>query len=224
MLWKVFGRRSPWPPTFLAMAARAVGCRVKVTGTPLKTNVFFVSNHLSWIDILALGGAARTAFISKDDVARWPVIGWLAAQNDTVFVARTQRGDAGAQVDALRAALTRHKPVTLFAEGTTGDGATLLPFKPSLFAALTPPPGPIQVQPVYLDYGAAAPDVAWVGTEEAGANALRVMGRKGPLSLTIHFLEPFDPEPLADRKAIAAEARKRIEARLQPSLTAIAAV
>jgi 1-acyl-sn-glycerol-3-phosphate acyltransferase len=206
------------------MAARAVGCRVKVIGAPLKTNVFFVSNHLSWIDILALGGAAHTAFISKDDVARWPVIGWLAAQNDTVFVARTQRGDAGAQVDALRNALVKPKPVTLFAEGTTGDGTTLLAFKPSLFAALVPTPGPIQVQPVYLDYGAATPEIAWVGTEEAGANAMRVMGRKGPLPLTIHFLEPFDPEAFPDRKAIAAEARKRIEACLQPSLTPIPAV
>ncbi|HEX7782077.1 MAG TPA: lysophospholipid acyltransferase family protein [Sphingobium sp.] len=200
------------------MAARAVGCRVAITGVPLRQSVLLVSNHVSWIDILALGGAARTTFISKDDVERWPVIGWLAAQNDTIFIARSRRGDAGAQVHVLRDALARQRPVTLFAEGTTGDGKSLLPFKPSLFAAIIPAPGRMRVQPVYLDYGDAAPDIAWVGTEEAGANALRVMGRKGPLPLTIHFLDSFDPADFPDRKAIAAEARKRIEARLQPSL------
>lgn len=193
------------------MAARAVGARVTTQGKKLTRDVFYVANHVSWIDILAMGGASGCAFISKDDVAAWPIIGWLAAQNNTVFIGRDKRRDVTAHVDLVRIAMERHQPITLFPEGTTGDGISLLPFKPALFAVMLPPPRALRVQPVYIDYGKAAHDIAWFGEESAGANAVRVVGRKGPLPITLHFLEPFDPSEHPDRKAISAEAQKRIE-------------
>jgi 1-acyl-sn-glycerol-3-phosphate acyltransferase len=66
------------------------------------------------------------------------------------------------------------------------------------------------IQPVHIDYGAEAAAIAWHGDEPAGANAMRVLGRKGPLPVTLRFLEPFDPAACADRKAIAALAQDRI--------------
>ena len=74
------------------MAARSVGARVRIEGAPQGGDMFLLANHVSWIDILALGGATGTAFVSHDGVAGWPVIGWLAAQNNTLFVARERRG------------------------------------------------------------------------------------------------------------------------------------
>lgn len=217
LLWKLGGCHSPWPRRFLMLAARAVGVRVQILGTPLRRDVFFVANHLSWIDILALGGATGAAFISKDDVADWPLVGWLARQNNTLFVARHRRNGVGKQVDAVRTAMAGHQPIALFPEGTTGDGHALLPFKASLFAVMMPPPRDLLVQPVCMDYGAAAPGIAWTDRESTGANALRVLGRPEKLAVRLHFLAPFDPEDFPDRKAIAAEARKRIEACLAPS-------
>ena len=172
--------------------------------------MFLLANHVSWIDIVALGGATGTAFVSHDGVARWPVIGWLAAQNNTLFIARDRRGALAGQIEALRAAMTGHQPVTLFPEGTTSDGSGLLPFKPSLLAVLLPPPRAVLIQPVHIDYGDATGDIAWHGDEGAGANAARVLARKGRLRVTLRFLEPFDPAACADRKAIAALARDRI--------------
>lgn len=172
--------------------------------------MFLLANHVSWIDILALGGATGAAFVSHDGVARWPVIGWLAAQNNTLFVARERRGALSGQLDALRAALLGHQPVALFPEGTTSDGSRLLPFKPSLLAVLLPPPRAVMIQPVHIDYGVETPAIAWHGDEAAGTNAKRVLGRKGPVIVTLRFLAPFDPAACADRKVIAAMARERI--------------
>lgn len=185
---------------------------MEIVGTPLRHDVFFVANHVSWIDILALGGATGTAFISKDDVEGWPVVGWLAKQNNTLFVSRDRRHGISGQIDRVRAAMAGHQPVALFPEGTTSDGITLLPFKPSLLAVMMPPPRALRVQPVYVDYGPAAPEIAWLGEEGAGENALRVMSRPGPLRLKLHFLEPFDPAAFPDRKALSAETRARIAA------------
>ncbi len=210
--WRLVRRRSPWPSRFLSLAARAIGARVILEGHPAQGDIFLLANHVSWIDILALGGATGTAFVSKDGVARWPVVGWLAAQNNTVFVSRERRGGLSGQMDALRSALTGHQPVTLFPEGTTGDGETLLPFKPTLLATLFPPPRPVIIQPVHIDYGAAVGDIAWVGDEPAVGNVLRILRRKGRLPVTIRFLSPFDPATCANRKAMAALARDRIAA------------
>ncbi len=204
---------SRWPRRFLALAARSIGARVTVEGAPRNRDIFFIANHVSWLDILVLGGASGAAFISHDGVAGWPLVGWLARQNNTIFVARADRHAVRDQITALRDALERHQPVALFPEGTTGDGTALLPFKPALLAGLMPPPRDLDIQPVWIDYGAAAADIAWHGSEPAGANAKRLFGRKGTLPVTLHFLDPFDPEDYPDRKAVADEARNRMLAR-----------
>lgn len=216
LLHRLSRRPSPWPSRFLALAARCVGARVRIEGRPLGHDAFYVSNHVSWIDILALGGHADCAFVAHDGVAGWPIIGWLAEQNHTLFVAREARRHVRRQVDELREALASHRPVAIFPEGTTGDGTVLLPFKPSLLAVMTPPPRDMLVQPVFIDYGAAAPAIAWFDDEPAGRNAARVLARRGRLPVTLRFLEPFDPRDFPDRKAIAAEAQKRIAACLPP--------
>lgn len=212
LVWKALARPSPWPRRFLALAARSVGARIRVEGIRADRDIFILANHVSWIDILALGGATGAAFVSHDGVAKWPVIGWLAAQNNTLFVARERRGALAGQMDALRAAIGGHQPVALFPEGTTSDGTGLLPFKPSLLAVLLPPPRSVLIQPVHIDYGLEVASIAWVGDEPPGANAKRLLGRKDTLPVTIRFLEPFDPADCTDRKQIAALARDRIAA------------
>ncbi|HEX7742625.1 MAG TPA: lysophospholipid acyltransferase family protein, partial [Sphingobium sp.] len=210
LLWRAAGRRSPWPPRFMALAARAVGARVRIEGHPFHGDSFIIANHVSWVDILALGGTTGAAFVAHDGIAAWPVIGWLAAQNNTLFVARKRRGALTAQIDALRAALAGHQPVALFPEGTTSDGNGLLPFKPSLLAVLLPPPRAVMIQPVHIDYGAATADIAWHSDEPAGVNVKRLLERRGRLDVTLRFLEPFDPAACPDRKHLAAVAHQKI--------------
>ena len=209
-LWRAAGRQSPWPPRFLALAARSVGARVRIDGHPFRGDSFIIANHVSWVDILALGGATGAAFVAHDGIARWPIIGWLAAQNNTLFVARDRRGALSSQLDALRAALAGHQPVALFPEGTTSNGSGLLPFKPSLLAVLLPPPRSVRIQPVHIDYGPSTAEISWHDDEPAGKNVKRLLERRGRLDVTLRFLEPFDPAICPDRKALAAMAQERI--------------
>jgi 1-acyl-sn-glycerol-3-phosphate acyltransferase len=213
-LWRGLGLASPWPRPFLRIAARACGMRVRVTGTPLRHNVLYIANHLSWIDIPALGGVTGAVFVAQHRINEWPVFGWLARLNDTLFVTRTDRLGVATQIDALRAAFGRHPRLALFPEGTTTDGSHLLPFKAPLFAALDPPPPGLRIQPVVLDFDRAGRDLAWIGVETAPANAWRVFRRKGHFEVTLHFLDPFDPAAFAGRKAISAECRRQIATRL----------
>lgn len=208
-LTRATGRRSNWPRRFLARVARISGVVVEVRGTPLPADVLFVSNHVSWLDIPIIAGATGTAFVANSGVKEWPLVGWLASLNNTVFVDRGDRAGVHGQVQAVRTALARHQPVAIFPEGTTS--VDLMAFKPSLLEVVAPPPRAIRVQPLRLDYGAAI-DLAWIGEEPALDNAWRVLTRPGRFTVRLECLEPFDPLMAGDRKAVAAEARQRIVA------------
>ena len=214
--WRLFRLPSPWPRRFLKWVGRSAGMRAELIGAPLRSNVLFVANHLSWLDIMLIAGASGAAFVSKDDVARWPVIGWLASLNNTVFIARTDRNAVRGQADALRSALAGGQPVALFPEGTTEGGVEVLPFRASLLASLFPPLPGLKVQPIAIDYGAAGSDIAWVGEEPAAANAKRVLSRRGTTPVTIRFLDPIDPAQVGDRKQLAAMTRAAIVDALRP--------
>ncbi len=217
-LYRVFAYGSPFPMLFLRFTARVVGARVKIIGTPLRRDVFFIANHLSWIDILSLAGATGTAFVAKQELAEVPVIGWLCRLNRTVFVKRENRLGVAEQINALREALEDNWSVTVFPEGTVTDGQSLLPFKSSMLSVLEPPPPGVLVQPVMLDYGDNAEEIGWVGDESGLHNAMRIMARSGTFRLRITYLEPFSPEDHRGRKAIAAKAREEIEAALVAAL------
>ncbi|WP_448662134.1 lysophospholipid acyltransferase family protein [Sphingomonas sp. CJ20] len=217
-LFRLFRLPSPWPRHFLGTAARIAGARVRTVGTPLKRDVFYVSNHLSWIDILALGGASGTAFVAKAEIGASPVVGWLAGLNRTVYVKRENRLGVADQINQLRDALADNWAITVFPEGTTTDGQSLLPFKTPMLRVLEPPPPGVMVQPVMLDYGPAGEDIGWIGQESGINNARRVLSRPGSFALRVHFLEPFVPADFPGRKAIAAESRRRIETALVAAL------
>src|SRR5215213_3442458 len=123
--------RSPWPRRFLGAAAWIVGARVRVEGSPVTRHTLLVANHTSWLDILLLAGATGCAFVAKDELGH-PFIHWLADQNATVYVKRSHVRGAKDQAIAIAKSLEGDQPVAIFAEGTTGPGTHLLPFRTTL--------------------------------------------------------------------------------------------
>ena len=215
-VWRLLRVPSPWPRRFLRGAAWIVGARMRVRGRPPSGSALIVSNHCGWLDILILGGATGAAFAAKAELATVPLVGRLCRINRTIFIDRVDRRAIPHQAARIHEALAEG-PVVVFPEGTTSDGVTLLPFKPALLQALDPPPPGVLVQPVFLDYGPAAPEIAWAeATGEDGAqNGLCILGRRGTVSVTINYLDSFDPAQVGDRKAITAEARRRIVEAMQ---------
>lgn len=209
-IWRLFRQNSPWPRLFLLSISWTSGIATATTGTRIRRNVFYAANHHSWIDIPVMSGVTGCTFVANDGIEGWPLIGWLCKINNTIFVSRENKLSIGNQVDDLREAMTSDQPVTIFPEGTTHDGTGLLPFKPSLFAALVPPPPGMLVQPVYINYGHHTPRIAWIGDEKVTDNFWRLLSYLKPITATLHFLDPFDPAHYPDRKAISAEVRSRI--------------
>ena len=204
---RLVGREQAWVRRFLKCAGRLLGLRVTVEGRPVTGDVLYVANHITWLDILALGGATNTRFIAKDEIARWALVGDLARLAGTVFVARDRRGATRAQADAVVGALHEGRPVTLFAEGGTGDGLVIEPFRPALFASAVE--AKVPVQPVAIDYGRGRERYAWPDGVGFAEEAKRMLNRAEPVAVTLRFLAPLDAGAL-DRKALAAQSREEI--------------
>lgn len=205
------GHRLIVPPVFLAGVGWLAGLRVRTEDAPAPRPLLLVSNHVSWLDILALAGVARVAFVAKDNLTEQPFLHWLARQNATVFIARDRRGTIAQQVRAIEAGLARRRLV-VFPEGTTGDGRQMFPFKSALLAAAEGARADgmaVTVQPVALVYH-EADEIAWVGEEPGLHNVLRVLGRVRPVHLTVRYCGPLRGAQLEGRKAMAGAAQAAV--------------
>ena len=121
-----------WSRQLLAM----LGVRLRYQGA-LQADAslphgLIVANHISFLDIFVVNAIAPTAFVSKDEVRNWPLIGWLSLHTDTLFLERGSRNAAQRARENLVHHLSRGKRVALFPEGTTTRGDTVLPFHSAL--------------------------------------------------------------------------------------------
>jgi len=119
--------------------ARAIGLRVETHGSPSATRPLLVlSNHTSYLDIVALGSVINGGFVAKSEVGTWPGFGTIARLGRTVFVER-RRASSRRGGDAIFTRLMEGEPLILFPEGTSNDGNRVLPFKSALLAVADPP-------------------------------------------------------------------------------------
>jgi 1-acyl-sn-glycerol-3-phosphate acyltransferase len=149
-----------------AKLLRLLGVQLTVNGRFLPGAQLVVSNHVSWLDILAVHAVCPQArFVSKADVRAWPLLGWLIGAAGTLFIERESKRDALRVVHQMAAALQRGDTVAVFPEGTTGTGHALLPFHANLLQAALP--HAIPVQPLALRFSEpghpVSPAVAFVG-------------------------------------------------------------
>lgn len=160
-----------------------LGVRVRACGAEsLPRPALLAANHLSWLDILVLSACTGSTFVSKAEVARWPLLGWFAQVGGTVFV---RRGDGESALEVRRAMadhLRQGARLVFFPEGTTGDGHAIRRFRPRLFASALE--AGVPVCPVVLHYRertgvGCSPEVAFVGEETIVANLLRLLARPG---------------------------------------------
>ncbi|KQT64318.1 MULTISPECIES: lysophospholipid acyltransferase family protein [unclassified Aureimonas] len=214
------------------LACRLIGLRVVTRGVPCAARpLLLVANHQSWADILALGQVAEVSFIAKAEVRSWPVFGWLAVLQRTVFVAREERGRTAEQADAIAERLSEGDAMVLFAEGTTSDGNGLLPFKTALFGAAQAAirrsgAAEVAVQPVAVAYTRLhgmpmgryfRPLAAWPGDVTLGPHLLAFL-KEGAIDVEVSFGEPIAFSAASDRKTVGRRTEAEVRRLLAESL------
>lgn len=202
------------PKLFHTVLLKILGIRVTIQGV-LKHNVplIVVANHISWLDILVIGASFPCYFIAKSDIAGWPILGFLAKLQNTIFVNRKARGAAiGAQVIEITNALKQNKTIVLFPEGTTSDGNRILKFKSALLEAARAGDNyqPF-IQPLCLHYQKTVgmplnrnkrPFVAWYGDADLIPH-LKSMLYYTPIDVNIQIGDAFLYDDFNSRQEMA---------------------
>jgi 1-acyl-sn-glycerol-3-phosphate acyltransferase len=192
---------------------RIFGLRSVRIGTPLPDPVLFVANHTSWIDIELLHSQRAACFVAKAEIARWPLVGWLAASGGTIFHRRGSNHSLAAVMQTMVERLRGGRSVAVFPEGGTGHNGVLKVFHARIFQAALD--APVPVQPVALRFarhGRRVIDAGFREHENFMGNLLRMLG-EAPLDAEVHFLAPVPAMPEA-RRRMAELARERIAAAL----------
>lgn len=184
-----------------------LGIKISVSGVICRDRpTLYLCNHLSYLDIPALGAVLRARFVSKAEVANWPLFGFLAKLQNTVFVER--RGKlVQKQGNILKRQLDSKNSLVLFPEGTSTDGTTPpRPFKSSLLQAVIDDNAKaFSIQPVSIAcYGkdGRAAFYPWYGDMTLVPHLWKIYGING-LSVNLTFHPPFSSKQFADRKALA---------------------
>lgn len=178
--------------------------------------VLYTANHVSYVDIVALGASLDARFIAKSEVARWPLFGLLATLSGSLFIERDRR-QAQAQSNRIATHLTRGDRLCLFPEGTSSDGRQVLPFKSALFHGLSGEG--LSIQPVTIAYREdPQARYAWHGDMTLVPHLLDILGRKGTV-VELVFHDPVDPRAFASRKALARHVENKVRAGLESPCT-----
>ena len=179
-----------------------------------------ISNHLSYLDIVVFAALHPCVFVSKAEIRRWPVVGWMTTMSGTVYVERGHGGSAMRARKGMQAALDAGLPVVFFPEGTTSNGSQLLKFHSGLLSQVTAGGAPVTA--AYLRYSlvedngpdvSVADDVCYWGDRSMLAHIFKFLGLRG-VRAEVRFAE----EPIAfssdglHRKKAAVEARSAVAA------------
>lgn len=198
---------------------KLIGVRLHVHGEISQTRpLMLVANHISWSDILILGSITPLCFIAKDEVKKWPGISFLSRLQRTVFINRNRRSDVANQANSIASRLIEGDVMVLFAEGTTGDGNKIKPYKSALFGAPQSALDKdsmkeIAIQPIALAYNNLhgmplgrfhQTIAAWPGDVPLGSHFIKFI-KSGAFDVDVSFGDEHIFDENTKRKVIASE-------------------
>jgi 1-acyl-sn-glycerol-3-phosphate acyltransferase len=194
-----------------------LNAKVTISGNPPQRPFFLVSNHQTLLDMVLLWAVTDTAYVSKHDIADWPVIGTMARGMNTIFINRENIRDTARVNELIHHALDERLGITMFAEGGCGDGTQVLPFKPPLLQPVAIKGVPVHYATINYSTPQGCPPPGTVMVWRQGvsftqycADVMRLPGFDATID--------FGSAPLAgnDRKKLASELWEKVKERYVP--------
>ncbi len=212
-------QRAEWLNGFCRRILRNMNITVRSEGS-YPTHGMLISNHLGYLDILALGGLHRCVFVSKAELLDVPVVGWMTMMAGTVYVERGRGGSSARAREGMLGAAEAGIPVTFFPEGTTTNGSTVGPFHSGLLALALEAEQPVTAAFVSYrltqDNGpgiTVGDDVCYWGDDATMLpHVFRLVSLRG-IEIHVRIADApiqFSAAAKADRKEAANEAREAV--------------
>ena len=172
------------------------GLKIILKGQISKESNAFVSNHISFLDIIVLNSLIPSNFIAKSEIKNWPVIGHLSSKTGTIFIKRGDTNDIDHVVNVMKDYINRNKKIIFFPEGRIGNGVDIKKFHSKLFNSISESNS--IVQPIFIRYPLDYPNniksddtVCWADkTQTLIKISLRCLGRSST-NVMVNFEKPI---------------------------------
>lgn len=200
--------RANWLQDAASTALQRIGMDVVADGDP-PLHGLVVSNHLSYLDVLAYASTMPCAFVAKQDVRKWPVFGAFGTMAGTIYVNRARGAANGGAVRSIEEALAAGVPVVLFPEGTSSDGSKVLPFHARFFEPAIRAGALVTAAAIgYASSTAEEAALAYHDRDIFAAHLVRTLGQRG---LTARVAFATAAKCYADRKEAARATQAEVE-------------
>ena len=205
---------------FLFLGIRKIfGIKLKVSGEQEEKRVMFISNHISYLDIIILGSEVNAVFVAKSEIRNWPIINKLCMLGKTIFVERNNPRSVKKQAGFIKENIENGLNVILFPEGTSSDGSKVLSFKSSLFGVVDYKElRNYKLQPISISYNKLdglplvkihRPFLAWFGAMNLAPHVWQFLGL-GTSEVNIRFHKSEKFSTFSDRKEACTYCFERI--------------
>jgi 1-acyl-sn-glycerol-3-phosphate acyltransferase len=183
---------------------------------------FFVANHVSDIDILALASITPMVFITSAELRDLSFLGTLAKLGGSVFVERRNKFKVMEEMKRLTQLMHDGFDILLFPEGTSSNGESVLPFKNTFFQAAID--AEAMLVPVCINYRSIEGEpprprnrdkVFYYGTMGFTAHLGRLLSVKS-IEVECKILEGIPLTRSDDRKEMSERAYRAITEHFQP--------
>jgi 1-acyl-sn-glycerol-3-phosphate acyltransferase len=215
-------RRARWRNfmvrTWAKMVAKILGLHFHVKGRPPQSPFFLVSNHLSYLDIIAFFTQVHCTFVAKAEVKSWPFLGILAKSAGTLFINRNSKKDIPRVNALIEQAMRESGGIIIFPEGTSTKGNEVLPFKPSLMEFAAKKNFPVSYATIHYHTAPSNPpadlSVCWWGDMTFGGHFFDLL-KLSKIEVTVEF-GPVTVQG-SDRKTMAQELWRLVNKQFVPT-------
>jgi len=174
-------------------------------------NYLFVSNHMSYLDILIFSSALPSVFVTSVDMGEVFFLGTLAEMGGSIFVERRNRQRIDRDISNMTETLRKGFNIVIYPEGTSTNGQKLLPFKKSLLMSAVDADRdivPVAIKYVEIDGQPFSKDnadvVCWHGDMTFADHLMGLWTHKS-MKVQLEFLDPISPKVTTDGERIRTE-------------------
>lgn len=190
--------------------ALILGLKIKREGKISEDPRLIVSNHISWLDIVAIGATQPCVFIAKSTVVNWPIIGYLAKMSGTLFVDRQNRKDLYKVMEKSKSAIDEGLSLVFFPEATTTNGKEIKTFHPSIYQTAIDTHSTTQAVAICYPVDACQISAApYIDDDSFISHLIRILKTPG-IDVTLHYCTPIPTTYNHNRKALAQSTQNQV--------------
>ncbi len=185
-------------------------------------NLLVLSNHMSYIDALAVAAVHPVCFVTSIEVKNTPFLGLLSELAGALYVERRSRENLTQEIGEISEALREDFSVVIFPEATSTNGSSVLPFKRSLLAAAVEAKRPVLPVAINFESIDSAPVTAtnrdllcWYGEMDFGPHLWKLLQCK-KIRIRISLLEEIPITAETTRDTLVEAAYRAIHSTFRP--------